>query len=58
MDEIDRAILHHIQADGRLPNNELADLVGLSPSPCLRRVRKLEADGVIQGYVAVLDRQA
>ncbi|MCO4833510.1 MAG: Lrp/AsnC family transcriptional regulator [Acidimicrobiaceae bacterium] len=58
MDEIDRAILHHIQADGSLPNNELADLVGLSPSPCLRRVRKLEADGVIQGYVAVLDRQA
>lgn len=58
MDEIDHAILNHLQVDGRLPNNELAELVGLSPSPCLRRVRKLEADGVIQGYVAVLDRHA
>lgn len=58
MDEIDRAILKHLQIDGRLPNNELASLVGLSPSPCLRRVRRLEADGVIQRYVAVLDRQA
>ncbi len=57
MDSIDRAILHHLQEDGRRPNNELADLVGLSPSPCLRRVRNLEADGLIAGYTAILDRQ-
>jgi DNA-binding Lrp family transcriptional regulator len=57
MDEIDRAILHHVQADGRLANNELADRVGLSPSPCLRRVRNLEREGVIAGYTAVLDRR-
>lgn len=58
MDSIDRSILFHLQRDGRQPNNQLADLVGLSPSPCLRRVRQLEADGVIQGYTALLDRRA
>lgn len=58
MDDIDRAILHHLQREGRIPNNELADLVGLSPSPCLRRVRHLEAKGIITGYTAVLDRSA
>lgn len=58
MDDIDRAILHHLQREGRIPNNELADLVGLSPSPCLRRVRHLEAKGIITGYTAVLDRAA
>lgn len=58
MDSIDRAILYHLQRDGRIPNNELAELVGLSPSPCLRRVRNLEADGVITGYTALLDRDA
>jgi len=57
MDEIDRAILFHLQGDGRLANNELAERVGLSPSPCLRRVRNLERDGVIAGYTAVLDRE-
>ena len=41
-----------------MPNNVLADRVGLSPSPCLRRVRRLEAAGVIQGYAALLDREA
>ena len=41
-----------------MPNNELADRVGLSPSPCLRRVRALEADGTIRGYTAVLDESA
>lgn len=56
MDQIDRAILHHLQEDGRLANNELAERVGLSPSPCLRRVRNLERDGIIAGYTAVLDR--
>jgi DNA-binding Lrp family transcriptional regulator len=57
MDSIDRAILHHPQHDGRISNNDLADLVGLSPSPCLRRVRRLEREGVITGFVAVLDRE-
>lgn len=56
MDDIDRAILHQLQKHGRIANNELADAVGLSPSPCLRRVRNLEAAGVISGYVAILDR--
>jgi Lrp/AsnC family leucine-responsive transcriptional regulator len=55
MDQIDRAILAELQEDGRLSNVELAERVGLSPSPCLRRVRSLEADGVISGYRAVVD---
>jgi DNA-binding Lrp family transcriptional regulator len=55
MDEIDRAILAQLQEDGRLSNVELAERVGLSPSPCLRRVRALEAADVITGYRAVLD---
>lgn len=58
MDDIDLAILSQLQHDGRLPNNELAERVGLSPSPCLRRVRNLEADGVIAGYRAVIDPAA
>ena len=55
MDKIDRAILAQLQEDGRLSNVELAERVGLSPSPCLRRVRSLEAAGVITGYRAALD---
>lgn len=55
MDRIDRAILWQLQGDGRLANTELADRVGLSPSPCLRRVRALEETGVITGYRAVVD---
>ena len=55
MDKLDRAILAQLQRDGRLSNVELAERVGLSPSPCLRRVRALEAAGVITGYRAVLD---
>ena len=58
VDRIDRAILDHLPRDGRLANNELAERVGLSPSPCLRRVRRLEADGVIRGYAAIVDRDA
>jgi Lrp/AsnC family transcriptional regulator, leucine-responsive regulatory protein len=58
MDAIDRAILHQLQHDGRMANNELADRVGLSASPCLRRVRQLETDGVIVGYAALVDRVA
>ncbi|MEM7275163.1 MAG: Lrp/AsnC family transcriptional regulator [Actinomycetota bacterium] len=56
MDQIDREILCQLQANGRMANNELADRVGLSPSPCLRRVRNLEEDGIITGYRAELDR--
>jgi DNA-binding Lrp family transcriptional regulator len=55
MDSIDRDILFHLQRDGRLANNELADLIGLSPSPCHRRVRNLEATGTIERYMAVVD---
>lgn len=58
MDDIDRAIIDHLRRDGRLTNVELADRVGLSPSPCLRRVRQLEASGVITGYTAVVDPSA
>ncbi|MET8299507.1 Lrp/AsnC family transcriptional regulator, partial [Streptomyces sp. NPDC005180] len=58
MDEIDRAILRELQDDGRLSNQELAQRVGLTPSPCMRRVRQLEQDGVIQGYRAVIDPDA
>lgn len=55
LDEIDRRILRALQRDGRIQNAELAKKVGLSPSPCLRRVRLLEEAGVIGRYVAVLD---
>ncbi len=55
MDDLDRQILRVLQEDGRISNQDLADRVGLSPSPCLRRVRALEAAGVITGYRAVLD---
>ena len=57
MDGLDVEILRHLQADGRLPNNALADRVHLSPSPCLRRLKRLEADGTIIGYRALLDRR-
>lgn len=55
LDRIDRKILHELQQDGRLPNVELARRVGLSPTPCLERVRKLEQDGFILGYFARVD---
>lgn len=54
-DRTDRRILEQLQADGRLSNQELAERVLLSPSPCLRRVRALERSGVIQRYAALLD---
>jgi Lrp/AsnC family leucine-responsive transcriptional regulator len=57
MDALDRAILRHLQADGRLPNAALAERVRLSPSPCLRRLRRLEEEGTIRGYRAILDRR-
>lgn len=56
LDDIDRRILRELQKDGRIQNNELAKRVGLSPSPCLRRVKLLEERGVIDRYVAVLDQ--
>jgi Lrp/AsnC family leucine-responsive transcriptional regulator len=58
MDATDRAIMRHLQADGRLPNAALAERVHLSPSPCLRRLRRLEDTGAIRGYRAILDRRA
>jgi Lrp/AsnC family transcriptional regulator, leucine-responsive regulatory protein len=58
MDKLDRAILSHLVSDGRLANTELADRVGLSPSPCLRRVRNLERAGIITGYHANVDLTA
>jgi Lrp/AsnC family transcriptional regulator, leucine-responsive regulatory protein len=55
---VDRKILVELQANGRMSLAELADKVGLSASPCLRRVRMLEKAGVISRYVAVLDQRA
>lgn len=55
LDSIDRRILTVLQKKGRIQNLELAKEVGLSPSPCLRRVRLLEEAGIIRGYTAILD---
>ncbi len=58
LDGFDQRILATLQGDGRLSNVELADRIGLSPTPCLRRVRALQAAGLIRGYRADLDRGA
>ncbi|MBL8570584.1 MAG: Lrp/AsnC family transcriptional regulator [Phreatobacter sp.] len=58
LDAIDRRILAELQRDGRMTNQALAERVGLSPTPCLRRVRILEEAGVIRSYVAVVDQKA
>ncbi|MFI0773569.1 Lrp/AsnC family transcriptional regulator [Streptomyces sp. NPDC021212] len=58
MDAMDRAIIAELERDGRLTNVELARRVGLTTGPCLRRVQRLEADGVIRGYRAVIDAAA
>ena len=58
LDGIDREILFQLQRDGRLSNVELARRVGLTPPPCLRRVKRLEEAGVITGYRAVVDPAA
>ena len=58
LDKIDRAILIAIQADGRATNASLAEAVGLSETPCARRLKRLEAEGYIEGYRAVLSRKA
>jgi Lrp/AsnC family transcriptional regulator, leucine-responsive regulatory protein len=57
LDAIDTRILAALQENGRLSNFELAERVGLSPSPCLRRVKRLERDGPIEGYRALLGRE-
>jgi Lrp/AsnC family leucine-responsive transcriptional regulator len=58
LDDIDRKILALLQQDGRISLADLADKVGLSPSPCLRRVRIMEKVGIIARYVAVLNQQS
>lgn len=58
MDKTDRAILAELQKDGRIANNALAEKVGLSPSPCLRRVKALEEAGAIERYAAILNPKA
>lgn len=55
LDRYDRRILEVLQADGRISNQELAERIGLSQSPCLRRVRALEESGMITGYRALVD---
>ena len=58
LDRTDRRILALLQEDGRRSNVEIAERVALSPSPCLRRIKRLEALGVIRGYRAIIDRDA
>ena len=58
MDAKDRQIIRELQKDGRVTNQELAERVNLSPSPCLRRLRALEVAGVIKGYTALVDQKA
>jgi Lrp/AsnC family transcriptional regulator, leucine-responsive regulatory protein len=55
IDPYDKAILQRLQRDGRISNQDLAETVNLSPSPCLRRVRRLEEEGIIEGYSARLN---
>ena len=57
LDRIDRNIIRHLQANGRIQNNDLAREIGLSPSSCLRRVKLLEDAGVIQNYTTIVDQQ-
>lgn len=58
MDSKDRQIIRALQEDGRMTNQDLADKVNLSPSPCLRRLRNLENEGIIQGYSVDVDAKA
>jgi Lrp/AsnC family leucine-responsive transcriptional regulator len=57
LDKFDRAIIDELQANGRLTNQELAERIGLSPSPCLRRVKALEESGIIEGYKAIINAE-
>ncbi|MGJ8528109.1 Lrp/AsnC family transcriptional regulator [Maritalea sp.] len=56
MDKIDQNIIRELQTNGRLTNQELAERVNLSPSPCLRRLKNLEKAGIIKGYCAIVDQ--
>ena len=56
MDNIDKKIIRELQLNARISNEDLATKVNLSPSPCLRRVRKLESSGILQSYTAVIDQ--
>lgn len=58
MDSTDKQIIRELQRNGRVTNQELAELVNLSPSPCLRRVKNLETSGIISGYAAIVDTEA
>ena len=57
IDDINRRILRVLQSDGKITVAELAERIGLSPSPCARRIRLLEASGVIKGYAAIVDQK-
>ena len=58
LDSTDLRMLQNLQENARLTNVELADRVGLSPSPCLRRLKRLEAEGFIKGYMTLIDQNA
>ncbi|WP_440515048.1 Lrp/AsnC family transcriptional regulator [Serratia sarumanii] len=57
MDNIDRKIITELQKNGKLTNQELSERINLSPSPCLRRVKILEKQGIINGYTAIIDEK-
>ena len=57
MDKIDKKIIFELQKNGRLSNFQIADKVGLSPSPCLRRIKNLEKKGGISGYTAIVNEE-
>lgn len=57
LDAIDRKILRALQEDGKISMGELAEKVGLSPSPCARRVRLMETAGIIKSYAAIIDQK-
>ncbi|MCI5044842.1 MAG: Lrp/AsnC family transcriptional regulator [Aquisalinus sp.] len=58
LDQIDRKILHYLQENARITNADLAEKVGLSPTPCLRRLRRLESEDIIKGYHTEVNREA
>jgi Lrp/AsnC family transcriptional regulator, leucine-responsive regulatory protein len=58
LDEVDWRLLRHVQEDARMSNVDLAERVGLSASPCLRRMRQLEESGIIKGHMTLLDQNA
>lgn len=58
LDTIDRRMLTLLQEDGRITNQDLSEKIGLSPTPCLRRLKRLEETGVISGYSAIVDPKA